>query len=149
MAGDVFQESGWDCFCSSHSISPQGPTGRPTSFSPLLRLGLSLQPKEQSLRWNKVLAPGLCQVGLRSWWQDQNNHGLPVLVLGYQRCLCSEHQRPGTDHGWLKDSSWGSVGHSSHTSTAEHRGEAEIVNDSYKDLQAFHLFSVPAPRAYS
>lgn len=35
-----------------------------------------------------------------------------------------------------------------HTGTAEHCGEAEIINDNYV-LQAFHLFSVPAPRAYS
>lgn len=72
MEGNVFQESGWDCFCSSHSIiNPRGATGRPTLFNPLLQLGLSLQLKEQSssLGWNKVLAPGLCQVGVCSWWQ--------------------------------------------------------------------------------
>lgn len=65
----MFQESGWYCFCSSHCIiNPQGATGRPTLFSPLLQLGLSLQLKEQSssLGWNEVLAPGLCQVGVRS-----------------------------------------------------------------------------------
>lgn len=36
----------------------------------------------------------------------------------------------------------------SHTDTAAHCGEAEIINDNYI-LETFHLFSVPAPRAYS
>lgn len=36
-----------------------------------------------------------------------------------------------------------------HTGTAEHYGEAKIINDSCDDLQAFHLISVPGPRVYS
>lgn len=33
-----------------------------------------------------------------------------------------------------------------HTITTEHYDEAEIINDNYSDLQAFHPFSVRAPR---
>lgn len=88
MEGDVFQESGWDCFCSRHSIvNPQGPISRPTLFSSLLQL----RKQSSSLGWNMVLALGLCQVRVLLAvpdGRDQNNRGLPVLVLGYQTCPC-------------------------------------------------------------
>lgn len=47
----------------------------------------------------------------------------------------SEHQRPATNHGWLKTplgAQWVRV--LTHTSTAKHGGEAEIINDYCDDL---------------
>lgn len=72
-----------------------------------------------------------------------------MLVLGYQGARASEHQRPDDQVQTMASSrtppgaQWVKV--LTHTSTAEHCGEAEIINDNCDGLRTFYLFSVPPP----